>query len=107
MVKVWDATTGAEFLSIRGTGGCAAVDPAGRLLATADDNVVTVRDATTGKEVFTCRGHSKPIEAIGFSPDGRSLASVGEDGVKTWDTEAGRKLRTFCTRDVQYRRVAF
>jgi hypothetical protein len=41
-------------------------------------------------------GHTKKIQALAWSPDGKYLASTGQDlTVKVWEPAAGRCLRTF------------
>jgi WD40 repeat protein/serine/threonine protein kinase len=74
----------------------AAVDPGGRRLATVsalDASVVTLTDATTGRELGRLRGHRVPLRQLTFSADGRRLASGGTGGlpgqrqceVKVWE----------------------
>lgn len=43
-----------------------------------------------GPEELMCRGHKRVVKAIDFSPDGRLLASVGEDGtLRFWHPDTG------------------
>jgi serine/threonine protein kinase/Tol biopolymer transport system component len=44
----------------------------------------------------TLEGHSKPIHAVAYSPNGQQMASASEDGtVRLWQTNGGLLQRTF------------
>jgi WD40 repeat protein/serine/threonine protein kinase len=56
---------------------------------------VTIRDATTGREILSLKGHPGAIHALAFSPDGERLATAGADrAVKVWDAHTGGELLT-------------
>jgi WD40 repeat protein len=56
---------------------------------------VKLWDAGTGSEQHTLRGHSGPVNAVVFSPDGKTVASASNDyTVKLWDAGTGTELRT-------------
>ena len=65
-VKVWDAATGQETLTLKGhterrLGGCPSVafSPDGKRLASGSvDGTVKVWDAATGQEIRTLKGHT-------------------------------------------------
>ena len=89
-VKVWDAQTGQEILSLPGhVGGLRSVafSPDGRRLAsTGLDQTVKLWDAATGQEVLTLRGHLDDVFCVAFSADGHQLASASVDNtVRIWD----------------------
>ncbi len=47
-------------------------------------------------ELLAEHGHRNNIEAIVFSPDGKTLASAGDDeAIKLWDVSSSNVLRTF------------
>jgi WD40 repeat protein/uncharacterized caspase-like protein len=46
-------------------------------------------------EIFVQLGHTDLVRSIAFSPDGKYLASVGQQaGVKLWDVTSGREIIT-------------
>jgi len=50
----------------------------------------------TGRQVDSIRAHRTSITALALSPDGKMLASVGDDaGVNLWEWEQGNYTRTF------------
>jgi WD40 repeat protein len=66
-----------------------------RLVTGSDDENVKVWDVTTGQEVLTLSGHSRPISGVAFSRDGRRLVSSCGKQIRVWDAtpvrEAGGK----------------
>ena len=98
--KIWDAITGKELLSLRGsTYGSTfypAFSPDGKLLATAgDDTIARIWDANTGQQIMSLTGHRDAVYTVAFSPDGRLLVTSSHDGSsKVWDVATGRELLT-------------
>ena len=57
------------------------MSPDGALVATGSiDGTAKLWDPATGREVLTLFGHDLVVNAVGFSPDGRFLATVSGDG---------------------------
>jgi formylglycine-generating enzyme required for sulfatase activity len=111
-VRVWDAQTGQEALSLKGhTGAVLGVcfSPDGRRLASASyDRTVRVWDAQTGQDLLTLQGHTEPAWSVCFSPDGRRLASAsGDRTVKVWDAQTRQELLSLKGHTDQVRCVCF
>lgn len=61
-----------------------------------------------GPEIVLPTGHASNIRAIAFSPDGRWLASGGDDGtLQIWDVKSHRVWRTMGTQGGQISSIAF
>lgn len=57
--------------------------------------LVTIRDSSTGQELDKRQGHTNPINAIQFSPDGLLIATACEDSsVRLWMAGSGGELPT-------------
>ncbi len=96
-VKLWDAATGQELLTLRGHVGevyAVAFAPDGKSLATGSaDNTVKLWDVVTGRERRTFVGHKNDVRAVAFAADGKRLASGGSDNiVRLWEVATGREL---------------
>jgi WD40 repeat protein/serine/threonine protein kinase len=119
-VKLWDPTTGLELRDLGGpesTSGLTkgrfgsadsgavlklAFSPDSQTLALGyADGKVRIVDAATGQEVRAIRGTALACKGIGFSPDGRRLATAGggldnDSGeVKVWDVTTGQEVMGF------------
>jgi WD40 repeat protein len=89
-LKVWNAQTGKEIVSLQGHTAkvtTVAYSPDGKRLASGSgDKTVKVWDAQTGRELLTFKKHSGQVNSVAFSPDGKRLAS----GSGTWDQTAAK-----------------
>jgi len=94
-LKVWDAATGREALSLKGGHAWQVTSVAfspdgGRIVSGGHDGTVKVWDTTTGKKTLSIKGYSGYVHGVAFSPDGGRIVSGGHDGtVKVWDAMTG------------------
>lgn len=104
-VQVWEAKTGKQLLTykdhaapvwevawspdgkyiVSGTGA------AGNFAPVTSNNSVKVWNATTGQTLLTYNKHSGQVYALAWSPDGKSIASGGDDhSVRVWNIATGQ-----------------
>jgi WD40 repeat protein len=69
------------------------LSPDGRIIAAPSILSVTLYEVATGKEIAELRGHERRIEVVAFSPDGRLLATGGQDEtVRLWEVATGKEI---------------
>jgi WD40 repeat protein/serine/threonine protein kinase len=104
VLKVWDAATGKQLLSIADGGWEVVFSPDGnRLASAASDKTVKVWNAQTGQQLLTLKGHTNHVSGVAFSADGKRIAAGSAQWTETpkpgevrvWDAQTGEELVTF------------
>jgi WD40 repeat protein/serine/threonine protein kinase len=75
-----------------------ALGPSGRQLAVCcfDHNEAYLYDVATGRLDAVLRGHSAPATSVAYRPDGKQVATIGNDQtLRLWDPATGRELTRF------------
>jgi WD40 repeat protein len=96
-VKIWDAATGDELVSLQLLppelyAYTVAFSPGGNHLAVGMrfGRGSGVWDAATGERLFELGGHTASVLALAYSSDGRQIATGSIDGtIRLWDADTG------------------
>jgi len=60
--------------------------------ASSPDKTLKVRDAATGQEILTLKGHTEGVNSVAYSRDGKRIVSGSWDKtVKVWDAATGQE----------------
>ncbi len=96
-VALWNLTERGRWLrtsTLSGAQGllyATAFDPQGRFVAAASDSgtiSVWPLAGTAGGERRVLDGHTGPVNALGFAPDGRLLSVSSDRTVRVWDLDS-------------------
>jgi WD40 repeat protein len=82
------------FLRYPGTVVSVDVSPDGKTAASASSNgTVQLWDLRTGEELKRSARAARQAYMVAFSPNGKTLAAVDEQGVYLWEPSTGKRLR--------------
>jgi WD40 repeat protein len=93
-IRVWNVTDGSLEREFGGPGNgyfhgvSLAFSPDGSVLASATrvtDHTIRLWNPKTGELVSSLVGHNDSVHCLAYSPDGRTLASGGGDGIRLWN----------------------
>ena len=115
-IRLWDMLTGEKKITLQGHAEhikSIAFSPDGTKIATSEilteeETVIRLWNTKTGENIRSIAnlihpqsGERLPINAVAFSPDGKTLASIDESGkIQLWDVDTGKhkaNLTSFST----------
>jgi hypothetical protein len=96
-LKVWDAQTGQEVLSLKGhtfnVTSVAFSPDAKRIVSGSWDQTLKLWDALTGQQILSLMGHTDSVTSVAYSPDGQRISGKDHSGkMLTWDAVTGQLL---------------
>ena len=84
----------------RGTVSSAALVGGQVRVVTYTGRAARVADARISPNFSALRAHARPLDQVDFSPDGRTILTLGDDGkARLWDAQTSRLLHTLAITD--------
>ena len=84
------------------------MSPDGKELAVATNDGIWIYNAKTGAEIAMLSVHKHAVSAITYSPDGKMIASAGNDKtVRLWNPKTGENIATLNGHDALVTGVVF
>ncbi|QKG18772.1 serine/threonine-protein kinase [Actinomadura verrucosospora] len=102
-ITVWDTRTGRQVFHDPHITGFVSFSPQETVLSIKSDKTVTWTDLRTGKKVPAPDfhiGEEPGFQAVRFSPDGRTAALPGKNGVRLVSLDTGTSLEVEGDKDV-------
>ena len=109
-VKLIDAQTrkSAKSLKTKGFAHSVAFSPDGKHLAVGRFRGAEVWNIATAKRELTLDGHTGYVRCVRYAPDGKTIATAGEDGsVRFWNADSGEAGRKWDTGEYPVMGIAF
>ena len=96
-VRVWDSTSGDEYLLLKGhsqrVSSCSFSRDGTRIVSAGSDGTVRVWSAVSGREIARLEGHSHEVTSCLYSFDDSRIVTSGSEGiVRVWDSKSGDEL---------------
>ena len=101
-IKLWDVAKGQEKAALKGTEYSKAIafSPDSKIFSFAadgntDGDRVKLWNVAKSKEILVLEGHTDKVLSLGFSYDGKTLATGSNDkSIKLWNIATGQELLT-------------
>jgi len=92
-LRVWEVATGHKLYAVVAHVPDLAFSPDSRWIATAGTTSVRVWDARSPNQLLMLLGPTKPVQAVLFTADGKTIVAAGEDGtIRRYDCVVCRPL---------------
>jgi sugar lactone lactonase YvrE len=94
-LRLWEVASGKELLAIPTDEDAynLAFSADGALVASGSAEAIRLWDVATGRPVGRFRGHDARVQCLGFSPDGKTLATgLADSTILIWDLSSLPKV---------------